>query len=99
MRYTDDLEDLNAMVCNTASNAELPLCGGLLRGQHDKGLSGIVLFANDVPVDESAFDKAFSYSVLDYAVGVKDASTIRLAPYAINAPAIVLFQSSKVEGF
>ena len=85
LRYTDDVESSDAMVCNTASNTELPLCGGLLRGQHDKRLSGIVLFANDVPVDESAFDKAFSYSVLDYAVSVEDISTIRLAPYASNA--------------
>ena len=84
LRYTDDVEGSDAMACDTALNDELPLCGGLLPGQHVSGLSDIVLFADELPVDESAFDKAFSYLVLDYAVNIEDINTIRLTPRAIH---------------
>ena len=72
------------VTCDDNPNAELPLCGGLLPGQHE-GLSGILFFADNEPLDESALDKAFSSLVLNYVVNVESISRIHLAPYAINA--------------
>ena len=85
LRYTGNVEDSDEVACDDNPNAELLLCGGLLPGQSVSGLSGIVFFVDDAPVNESAFDKAFSSLVLDYAVNIEDISTIHLAPYAIDA--------------
>ena len=87
LRYTGDVEGSDAVACDADSNAELPLCGGLLPGQHDerlKGLSGILFFAGNALLDESAFDKSFSSLAFNYTMSVEEINTIRLAPYAIN---------------
>ena len=87
LRYVSEVSGYDGLLCDKDPATQIPLCGSLLTEQRNKKLGGILLFADGVSLDESAFDKPFSYARFRYNVhsdAITTATTIQVNPYAVN---------------